>query len=212
MKPEVRLFSRGKFDFTVPLGGGPAVLSGGSPNWEEVARSNRVAMTDYRGQTLIRVDVPVLLDGWPHDSVEDEVEQILKLCRGREGQRPPDFTASGPIPYSGTRFVMELPEWGDGLRSAPFRGRGGELVRQELTLKLLQFIDPDTVRFRRINRMGVGKGKPVQTTVLHDGETLLRVSTRMYGNPNRAGEIGKLNGINDTRRKLQAGRRLSLPR
>lgn len=214
MKPEIELDGDG-FNFAVPLGDGPAMLTGGSPTWEEINRPGRIALTKYTGQTLIKLDVPVFLDGWPDRSVENEIEQILRLCRGRKGNRPPDFTASGPIPYSGARFVMELPDWGDGVRASKFHGIHGELVRQELTLKLVQFITSAAIHFAPRGRFGdtaVGHGQPVETTVLHDGETLLEVSKRIYGTAGRAGAIGKRNGIKDTRRGLRAGKHLSLPR
>lgn len=209
MKPEVRLHGA-SFDFAVPLGSEPPSLTGGSPNWEEVARPGRVAMTDYRGQGLIRVDLPIFFDGWPDSSVESKVERVLRLCRGRDGERPPDFTATGPMPYSGSRFVMELPDWGDGLRAGRGTGIRGELVRQALTLKLLQFVDPATVRFQP-RGIGIGKARPVETIVQHDGETLLEVAARVYGSVTKAGEIAKLNGIRDTRRGLKAGKHLALP-
>jgi hypothetical protein len=212
MKPEIVLDGR-EFKFSVPLGSEPASLVGGSPTWEEVARPSRTALTNYTGQTLLKVDVPVLLDGWPSvghprfRSVQDDVDQILRLCRSREANRPPDFTASGPIPYSGTRFVMELPDWGDGLRADEGTGIRGELVRQALVLHLTQFIDPDTLRFRRKGAYMRRKGG---TITLKEGETLLEVSARIYGDTSWAKELALVNGIKDVRKKLPAGTKITL--
>lgn len=206
MRPEVRLHGN-EFDLTAPLGLTPATISGGSPNWEEVNRPSRTALTNYTGQTLLRIDVPTLFDGWPDRPVEDEIEQILRLCRSREGQRPPDFTATGPIPYSGSRFVMELPDWGDGLRADLGTGIRGALVRQELTLHLIQFIDPETIRFRR---KGAYQRKRGGVITLAKDETLLQVSARIYGDTSWARELAAVNGIRDVRKKLPAGTKITL--
>lgn len=210
MDPEIRLRGK-KFDFTVPLEG-PAQLVSGGAVIEEDQRPEDDALTVYEGDELIRVDVPVFFNGWPQGriggrsavNIYPKVEQVLNLCRGQSGSRPPDFIASGPMPYSGTRFLMDgFPEWREG------EGRGGNwLVRQKLTLHLVEWNDPnDVLRFTR------GSGKPWfgRVIILQSPMTLVEIAARFLDDPKEAKAIGKLNKIRDVRKKLPAGEAIKLP-
>ena len=206
MEPEIRLKGR-RFDFTVPLGRGIVIPTGGGAMIEEEDRPEDTSLSVYKGNALIRLAVPVFFDGWPNRNIYPKVEQVLNLCVGRNGNPPPNFTASGPMPFSGTRFQMDgFPEWGDGTGR-----RGNWLVRQELTVKLVEFEDPDAIRFRRKkkNRIGISRGVAL-TAVTVKGDTLLKIAARFYGNPARAHDIAKLNGIRDVRKQLAPGRTLKL--
>jgi nucleoid-associated protein YgaU len=199
---------RGKtFDFSHLLAG-EATVTGGTATWEATARPEQRALTVYAGTELFKLDVPILIDGWPDEGIGWEVQRLIDLSRGDGIDRPPDFRADGPIPNAGGRYVMELPEWGEAIRS-----KKGDLVRQYLTLKLVEFVDPDRLRPHKIGGKKGGNhgGKPNQV-VVKDHETLLQVAARVYGDSSRAREIGKLNDIRDIRKPLQQGRKLTLPR
>lgn len=219
-KAQVRLKGR-NFDFSVPLGEGPASIVGGGAEYEEGRRPKAAAVTLFTGNTLLRLEVPVLLDKWqtahqhPESNVDvwDEVQQILNLCSGFDKADPPDFQATGPIPYSGARFVMELPEWGSGLRH-----RDGRLLRQALTLRLLEFNDATTIKVRRAPKgpleksPSVGEGAAAgSATKLKSAESLLEIGARVYGDPGYAYALGRVNNIRDVRRKLPAGEIVLLP-
>lgn len=215
MKREIKLTGR-KFEFSLPLGKGPAVVVGGGARFEEVPRPEDTSLTVYEGNDPIRLDVPVFLDGWPHhgrgeESVNPDLQRVLDICVGSNGNRPPWFRATGPIPFSGRRFVMAgLPEWGAEQRSERSHRA---LVRQEITLHLLEFEDPDTIRFRRRRRRGRGNGgtSAPPSSVKAKGRTLVQIAAAYFGDPSRAKEIGKMNGIRDVRKKLPANRRIKLP-
>lgn len=195
MRAEIRLKGR-KFDIRVPLGDGPPTVTQGGAVYDEAARPERTALTDYVGNSLIMIDVPVLLDGWPHRNVWPEVRRLARMSRGRNGNRPPVFRALGPIPHTGLRCVMAPPEYGNALRDA--RGR---LVRQHMTLKLVQFVDPDIIRVR-----------PLPTSLrLPKRMNLIEVAARYLGNPKLAKRIARINGIRDIRKKLPKGRPIRLP-
>lgn len=211
MKAELRMQGAG-FDVSVRLGDEVAKPTGGGAEWDEVKRPEDVSLTDYTGDGLVHLDVPVLLDGWRAGADQQPaLNAILSLTRGGATGRAPDFIATGPIPYSGLRCVMEAPDWGDTMRAPPPDGR---LLRQELTLHLIEFVDPNAIAVTP-KRPGAGGGAAVfdqrQGTVkTKANETLLQVSTRVYGTPSRAQEIGQLNGIRDVRKKLKAGLLLRL--
>lgn len=205
----VRLTGAG-FDLSLPLGEEVPKPADGGAKFDEVDRPEDVALTDYTGDSLTKIDVPVLLDGWlANVDQRPTLNMILSLTRGGPAGRPPDFIASGAIPYSGLRCVMEPPDWGDTMRFTD-----GRLARQELTLHLLEFVDPDVIAVVRKDGPAGGagaKGAKKGTVTTKEGETLLQVATRVYGNPSLAKEIGQLNGIRDVRKKLKAGIVLKLP-
>lgn len=209
---EIRLRGR-KFDFTIPLGGGRVVPTSGGATHEEGKRPQRSSLTVYEGETLIRLDVPVKLDGWPDRNMQPRLDQILNLCFGDDGNRPPDFTASGPFPFSGKRYCMDgLPEYGEGQGSPDSRIA---TVRQFLTLKLVEFENPDVIhatkrRGRKARNSNGGTFAP-GTIELPKEMTLVEVAATYLNDPGRAKEIGNLNDVRDVTKKLKKGRRLKLP-
>lgn len=214
--PRARIQIIGRnFDLSLPLGAGAPRQTAGGAVYEEQGRPQDVAVTVYVGDSLIKMDVPILLGKGRGDADQTpRIEQLFGLAQGSDGNAPPNFIARGPFENSGTRFQFEPPEYVD--EPAPIKLADGTLVRQAMVLKLIEFQDPQDISFRRRRRQGHGKGAigpatPVATVVIREGETLLQVSARIYGNPLKAGEIGKLNKIRDVRMKLKRGRGLRLP-
>lgn len=198
------------FSFSVGLGDETARPSGGGPQYADEARPERGGLTVYTGDALIKLDVPVLLDGWKAQVDQQPLlNRIISIARGQAtGERPPDFIATGPIPFSGLRCVMEQPDFGDRML-----GANGVLYRQELTLKLVEFVDPDAVTIERRDAGGAGArgaSGSVPIYITKEGDTLIRISTKLYGNPGKAKELGDANGIRDIRKKLKGGVRIKL--
>jgi hypothetical protein len=204
----IRLLGDG-FDFSLRLGEGAPTVTDGGANWEEVDRPERLSVTDYIGDKLTRISVPVLLDGYVDNrSVQGEVDAVRSLTRGDDsGGRPPSFTILGPIPYSGMRCVMEYPEEGEAMRTGD-----GVLVRQELTLKLVEFVDPDSIVVQTAGPASGSKAgakkKKKKTITTGAGQTLISIAKKQ---PGTAKQIGQLNGIRDIRKKLPTGTVLRLP-
>jgi hypothetical protein len=197
--------SGSNFDFRCFLGNGPAVVTGGGAEFEGQRRPQSDAATLFTGNGLLTIDVPVLFDGWRQKrDIEPHVNQVLRLCRGVGRRPPPNFTARGPIPYSGGRFQMSLPEWGDGLR------HDGTLVRQALTLKLIEYNDPSSVEFRKRGVASAKQEAALASVVLRQPMTLLEVAAKYTGSADNAAALGKLNGIKDLRKKLKVGTRIKL--
>jgi hypothetical protein len=213
MNRAIRLRGR-KFDFTVPLGSGRVTPTDGGAEFEDGKRPQQTPLSVYDGEKALKLDVPVLLDGYPNRDQDPKLDQIEALCFGKDGNRPPDFTATGPFRFSGRRFVMDsLPEYGEGNGSPDGRIA---TVRQALTLKLREFEDADVIKPRRTRgRRGRGNGDggtlaPATITLGHE-MTLVQVAARFLEDASRAKEVGKLNGVRDVRKKLPAGRSLKLP-
>jgi len=214
--------TNGNFDMNIALASAPIAYSGGA-TFEEVARPQMIGMTKYAGNALLHLEVPVLLDGWgPAGDREDQGERlnkILSLCFGAKGNPPPSFEASAPtLPFSGTVFKMEgLPD----LTDEPPRiyGEGGTLFRQALTLKMIQFVDPADLEFKKVDPSpkvagagAIGQAEPVATEVLREGETYLGVAARVYHDAGRGPEIMRANGDVNPFKQLPKGKRLRLPR
>jgi nucleoid-associated protein YgaU len=194
-------------DISVTMGGAPATPVAGFAGWEDIERAEGKALTDRASVAPFEQEVPVFLDGYRKDnSVQGQLAEILKLG-GEDGQ---PFRAFGPIHRPGIRFVFGgEPDFGDAIRDDD-----GRLLRQELTLKLKEYVPPAQIhrkRKRRRLRRGVATYMPGNSTyVVAAGENLYTITGKLYGDPSRWREIGRKNGIRDPFRTLPAGRVLKL--
>lgn len=210
----------GNFDMRLALGSAPITFSGGAI-YEGLQRPQQIAMTRYVGNDLLRVEAPVLLDGWAVEGmrtdVGDRLERILSICFGENGNPSPSFKAYAPtLPFSGTVFKMDgLPDLTD--EPPRIRGEGGTLFRQALTLKLVQFVDPADLKFAKHTPPPVRVGSAVNlggahsVEVVSEGETYLGVAARVYDDAGRGPEIMRANGAVNPFERLHKGKRLRLP-
>lgn len=188
------------------LGAEVAQITDGYGGWEEVGRSSDLSLTRWAGQAPLRMTVPLFLDGFGESqSVQRDLDKVLRLGRSKDGdEAPPVFRLSGPVPFSGQRWVMEsTPEMGDA-----FRAKDGRLVRQALTLSLMEYVRPDRIKIKR------RRGKTYTTK---RGDTLVSIAKKLRPHDTNAEslkyakELGKLNKIRDIRKRLDAGIKLRLP-
>jgi hypothetical protein len=205
-RPEIKLRAKG-LTLWVPLGDGPVMPVDGGPTIEERARPGRPSLTTVTGQKLITLAVPAFWDGLASgvkENVKPDVMEVVNLATDLPEQ---DFTAEGPMPYSGMRFIMDWPEW---VRLLPFPSGQG-WMQAELVLKLVEFNDPRVIRrHRKGRRIGLGRAQPVATTLFRP-ESLVEVAARVLGDPGKAKAIGKANKIHNIKKKLPKGRRLTIP-
>lgn len=217
-KAYIRIRGNG-FDFRCYLGNGRPRPTGGGAEYEGLRRPQSDAATLFQGNALMTMDVPVLFDGWgppgKRNDIGPHVDQIVGLCFGEGRNPPPNFIASGPFPFSGTRFQMALPEYVED-SPAPIVGENGTLFRQALILKLIEYNDPTAIRYKGAGA-SIGKSRnggttaPPSSIVLRQSESLLQVAAAVFGDPGEAAAIGRVNGIKDLRKKLPVGTRLKLP-
>lgn len=192
--------------FDLPLGDGPVVPTAGGALFDENPRPERTATTDFTGNELIRLDVPIIFDGWPGRSIEDALWAFIARCRGQDGEPSPSFIVTGPMPFSGVRYVMELPEFGDAIR----RPGDGALVRQRLTGKLVQFVNPDRIHPHRSTTQTLHDAP--RTVTLPRSMTYLEIAAHYLHDASRGKEVAKLNGDRDPRKRLAAGSKVKVPR
>lgn len=208
MKPRLKLQGKG-FKFFVPLGDGPIMPTAGGPVIEELARPSRVSLTTVTGRVLRRLDVPAFWDGWRNrENVQPDVMDVVGLA---EDLPLRDFTAEGPMIYSGDRFVMDWPEWVRLVKSP-----GGAILQAELVLKLVEFEDPVSLKPHKRGARGKGGDgdggtRAPATVTLDRPENLVEVAARYTGDPGEAKAIGKANGIHDIKKKFPKGTRLTIP-
>lgn len=192
----------GNLDLKVAMGDGPATPTAGMAGYETVQREHRKAMTAFRGLEPFQQDVPVLLDGYAdNESIERPLAKLLEFGGATK------FRAYGPIHRDGDVYVMgEDPEWGEAIRAPD-----GTLVRQRLTLKLMEYVSANLAGQRAGGKAGkLGSAIPLTYTTV-EGDTLAKIANKLWHEWKRWKEIGMLNGISDPHRPLPVGRVLVLP-
>lgn len=208
-----RLKLKGKgFTFWVPLGDGAITPTKGGPNIEERERPGREALTIVNGQLLKEFDVPAFWDGLAEgrrQNIKPDVMEIVDLATDLPLR---DFTAEGPMPYSGSRFVMGWPDW---TKIVPHPSGNG-FVQVELTLKLVEYNDPRAVRthkkgHKRKGGSGDGGTRAPATIELPRPMNLVEVAAIFAGDASEAKRIGKVNGIHDIKKQLPKGRKITIP-
>ena len=199
--------------YEVMLGTGDPTPSGGFVNIEEVARNDNVALSSWNGAPLLKLEVPVLFDGFVDGTDQQPAVDAVAGLAVAADTPPSPIVAAGPIPYPNRTWLMAAPTWGRATRDAD-----GVLVRQEMTLNLVEFVDPDTIHFAdqggapSASTAAGGKKSKARTYTVKQGDTLLTIAAKTLGKSDRWSEIARYNGgIRDPRKQLKPGRVLRLP-
>jgi hypothetical protein len=211
---EVRIIAQNPdIDISVEMGDGPAMIVSGLGGWQTVDRIDDISITDWVGQAPLQQDVPLLLDGYAKErSVERELNSIFKLGRDAVGEEnvPPVFKVFGPVYFEGKSWV--LPEGGIELDpSSVIREDDGTLLRQALTLHLLEYVKPDEVKLRKKKRQQHVANHIPLTYITRKGDTLISIAADVLHDWKRWKEIGQKNNLSDPNRKLPPGKTLNLP-
>lgn len=219
---ECRLIAQDpQIDITIPMGDGPAIITGGLGGWQPVEVLDDIAATAWTGQSLLTMDVPLLLDGFgTNDSVERAWNTIRKLGRDPNGTEnvPPVFRVFGPFDY-GEGKAWVLPESGiEPDTESVIRRDDGTLLRQAFTLHLLEYRRPNTLRKRKKKRKSStaasrdgGTTFPGTRYVTKQGDTLQKIAAALFGDWKQWKAIGDLNHLSDPNKVLPVGETLKLP-
>jgi nucleoid-associated protein YgaU len=163
---------------TVLRGQSPPKITGGVGGWEIVPRRRRKGMTSWQGRDPISMDLPILFDGhgiFPVDQ-DPDISMLRLMAVGDNFQQPPTVTIVGFTPAQGVVWVINDIEWGDDVVWETDPNTGDDIrTRQDASLKLLQFVQVDTVKV--IPTAGV----PGIWTV-EKGQTLRTIAKESYGN------------------------------
>lgn len=193
-----------KVDLVVPMGDGAATPTAGASSWEIIERVEDKGITDRASIPPFQQDVPLHLDGYAQgNSIQRQLDTIMEL-------RGAIFRIEGPVHKPHLRYVFGgEPDFGEVIRDDD-----GTLLRQRLTLRLMEYVPPGVIRRakrRSGRRAGIGRAQALTYRVVA-GDTLARVAHKVFdGDWKRWKSIGDRNGIRDPFQKLQPGRILKLP-
>lgn len=214
--PYVRLLGKG-FNLRLKMGDGAAKIADETSGWTTVDRPKDVAITKWVGSQPLKIDVPILLDGWhKREPINKKLSQLHDLVRDPKGdRRPPTFVALGPIPFSGHRFTLEQIEYGDDvIRGTLETKKAQTLFRQDLTLHLMQYVPGDRIKFKKRHRHHHHHGHRHKPKA---GDTSLKIANEFFDDDEDATvediarEIAALNGVRGIRTQLDPNRVLRLP-
>jgi nucleoid-associated protein YgaU len=209
MRPARRVAGNSGEQVRFDMGDGAAQITQGFGGmWETVSRSQKVAMTRFVGGDPVGQDVPIFLDGFRDDrSVQRELNRLLRQSIPDRQGAPTIWRITGPIHFPAKLWILADIEFGDAIRD-PKKG----LVRQQATLKLLEYVPPDQIKIRR-RRTITPRGKKRFYTS-RSGDTLRAVARRFYGDGSLAKQLGKLQEkpIRDMGKRLDPGTKIRLPR
>jgi hypothetical protein len=204
---------------TVPLNTGGVQVVGGGPQHDIAARAGRRGVPEYRGHDPLRLDIAILLDGYPSENVEPTLDELDAFSARLPNEiRMPAIELQGghvPRPYRGREWVVDGPITFDDTPE-PIRvtlQSGPRLVRQAVTLHLLEKVTYKllTDSVSRSRRQAKGQKKtPAVYKVRQGQDDLGDVSKAVYGTRNRAVDIAQFNRISVASR-LRPGQRLRIP-
>lgn len=182
--------------------------SDGLGGWQEVPRPRRKSLTEYVGPAVDKLDLSLQCDGFPHTSVQADVNWLADLG-GRDGNQSPVFRVTGPVWMSGQLFVLNSLDWNDFIRDA----NTGVLVRQNLTLHCWKYEAASSVisgsPAKKHSGKSSGSSHP-NTYTVRAGDTLQKIAARFYGSSSDWHKIAAANNLRDPN-YLKAGQVLKLP-
>jgi hypothetical protein len=206
---ELRAPSRGLV-FLARLGEGTTTPSGGVGGWETIPRPRRRPLTAWRGTPEpLRLSIPVLIDGWPDESVEDDCN-VLLVMGGLHGsdREPPELVLRGGVPYNVERrpnlkWVIESLDWGAYTRRPDDDAR----VRQAVTINLMVPEEDDRITRLKPRRAG-SRAHVVQAP---KGSTYEKLAARYLASKRFGGKLAHLNGDRSPDHPFAKPRKVKLP-
>lgn len=195
---------------------------GGVGGWEEVANAKRPSSTEYMGQPLRTLEIPLLFDGWRTQTDVEEPCRILDAWgRIPPGRREPPVLQVVYGTYTALRWVVQDLDWDE---ASELRTRLGRRLRAAVLLTLLEHRDA-LIALTPVQRATPAPSRPAapgkpstgapvrpsgRTYVVKRGDTLSKIALRELGKASRWPEIARLNGLRDPNR-ITPGQRLRLP-
>jgi hypothetical protein len=156
------------------LGPDPIKFTGGGGGWETVGRPRQTGMTIWSGNAPYAVQLPLMLDDFAsRGSVEDAVRMLNRIARGDDDSEP-GVVEVGGVPLPADEWVIDALDWGDPIR-AP---RDLRLMRQPVTLALLEYVPPELVQVRR--RSLVKPRRKTKVVKVKKGDTPALIARRVH--------------------------------
>lgn len=197
-------------------GSTPPVAVGGFGGWQLITRPRRVALTQWAGVDPFQMQLSLILDG-VHDDSSIEADCVaLEQMAQPAGLRlpPPIVTVTGVVPHPELAYVIGDGSADGGLAwdANPIYSRSGYRVQQQVTVRLIEFVDADLVASTGAAQQARqaaglqsaaaaaaagGTTAPAPTYTVKAGDTLLSIAAAQLGSAARWTEIAQLNTIAD---------------
>lgn len=181
--------------------------------WTGIARPKRRDMTDWKGQALKQMTLPLMLDGWAkQQSVEGDITRFYTLIEGNGTTPAPVISVAGPIPLTHLKWGVNGITWGN----YAIRPGDGAKVRQMLTVTLLEYVSPDvtiaTAKTSSPAQQAAAKATSgsAHTYTVRQNDTLTSIAASQLHDYSRWTEIASLNGLRDPK-SIRVGQTLRLP-
>lgn len=181
-------------------------VGGGGTRYDVVERPLRKSSLVYGGQDLEIITFSLFIDGFPGRSIESDLEILRQMSRPvKKERRGPllRFDYGPRTPDTLWVIADDGLEWGPELRRSDLLR-----VRQDLTITLLEYQEPDLSVSPIKKHRGDSTGR--ETHTVSQGETLVSIAIEEFGDSERWTDIADLNGIRDPR-ALSEGLELVLP-
>jgi LysM domain len=191
----------------------PAVVTGGYGGWQVVQRPKRRGLTQWMGRDPIRMEVPVLFDGFAkQDSQEVEISKLSRMALPH-GDEPPVVDVDGHgIPNPGPEhWVIEDLTWGKNVEWEFSSDGVMSRLRQDCVVKLLEYVDETRTAFSRLVNNQPGAGIWPKHYTFKKGDTLAKIASKFYKNSKKWKKIADANGIRDPK-SIKPGRVLVIPK
>lgn len=194
----------------VKLGDGPILVTDGFGGWSEIERPQNKPITRWEGAGTLKLKIPLLFDRWKErNPIDWMVRSIYDLGREDGGQEePPVFRLKGHAMFLRRRWVLsETPE-----TTNIIRNRDGALMRQEMTLSVMEYVPSDQLKFRRLPKKRVAR-----VLESKEGDTINKIAHRVWKKEGKkkvreyAKKMAKLNKIRDRNKVLKKGTKIKVP-
>lgn len=189
----------------------PPQLIGGGAKYENVDRRRRPGLTIYTGRDPVQQKLSILFDA--NDTTPDPVQAMINLDRM---WRPPPrmIKLIGPVFRKDIdAWVITDITWGTNVMREIQPHGGSKRTRQDAVVTVSEYITPDHVE-KYGNKRGPSMRKMPRPKFTHyvvrRGDTLSKISLKMYKNAKYWKEIQKANHIRDPK-KLKVGQNLRMP-
>jgi len=196
-------------EMDVLLGVDPPETSEGTGGWSVVDRPKNKAMTRWEGVTPFKLALPLMVDGFVDDQpIGGLVNGLLSLGRSNDPRvEPPKLSVSGPIPVLDVVSVWVAESV---VLGAAIYNDQGELVRQPVTLNLLEFVPIDTLQITPGAPGGGGGGKKKGKKIykVKKGDTLKKIAAKTDV---KVATLRERNEIRDPNKLLKPGRKVVIP-
>lgn len=194
------------------LGSEPARVTRGYARFTPIARPRLRDIDVFEGLDLFEMDLPLLLEGWDTGTSVAPLRDTLELMaspRGRDPEPPVVRVAALGVPHTSLKWRISGLQWGAG------QGRNGVLLRQPVTVTLLQHVSDQALSESIEDSRSSGKGKGSRERIIkaRRGEDLYDIARRAKRELNRAVTavaLARLNNLS-VKARLKAGQRIRIP-